>query len=310
MDGGVSMLQMTLERVLPLVDSSQDILISTNDTYVDQILKDLEKYAITRDQIITEPDKKNTGPAIALAISYLYEKSWTEDDEIVLSVHADQIISPNQTFVAYVKGAMELARQWKIVSFGINPTKPETGYGYIQVDSQHVGDFGQPIQQFVEKPDLETAKKYISSGNYYRNSGTFMFPLGKTVEELRRHTPELASFIDLWYTQFYESYDHVSKIAIDVALMEKTTIWYVVPMHLQRSDVWSWDSIYEISDKDESDNVILWDVTLDTVTNSLVRSTHTPIKINGIDDIIVVEDQSGIYITKKWHSQWIKKLLE
>ena len=308
-DGEVSMLQMTVERVLSLVQTPKDILISTHIDYVDLILNDLSWYDISRDQIITEPAKKNTWPAIALAIAYLYEHYQANDDEIVLSVHADQIIAPNQTFVAYVKGAMELASQWNIVTFGINPTAPETWYGYIQVDMTHVGEFGQPIQQFVEKPDMETAKAYIASGNYYRNSGTFMFPLKKTVEELRTHTPELAGYIDKGYTNFYDTYADVSSIAIDVALMEQTTIWYVVPMHIQWSDVGSRDSMYAIGTKDASENVVSWDVTLQNVHGSLVRSTTTPIKINDIDNILVVEDEAGIYITKKSKSQWVKKLL-
>ena len=300
---------MTLERVLPLVKSSKDILISSNESYVQLIIDDLKEFDITRDQIITEPEKKNTWPAIALAMAYLYEQYGAKDDEIVLSVHADQIITPNQTFVAYVKWAMELAKWWNIVTFWINPTKPETWYWYIQVDQDHVWEFWQPIKQFVEKPDLETAKSYVAWWNYYRNSGTFMFPLWKTVEELRIHTPELTRFIDLWYEEFYKSYNDVPAIAIDVALMEKTNIWYVVPMHLQRSDVGSWDSMYEIWQKDDSDNVILGDVITKNVSGSLVRSTIRPIKINDIDDIIVVEDESGIYITSKSKSQWVKKLL-
>jgi len=305
-----SMLQMTFERVLPLVDSTNDILISSNDAYVQLILDDLHMHDITRDNIITEPSKKNTWPALGLAMSYLKDNCGCNEDEVVLSVHADQIITPNQTFIAYVKGAQEYAQKWYIVTFGINPTKPETWYWYIQVDMEHVGDFGQPIQQFVEKPDLETAKQYVSSWNYYRNSGTFMFPLWVTINEINKLTPSLWKHISSWYDAFYANYDKVESIAIDVALMEKTDKWYVVPMHLQWSDVWSWDSMYDISIKDEQNNVLLGDVKVNDVSSSIVRSTNTPIKLNGVDNIVVIEDESGIYISTRGQSQWIKKLLE
>lgn len=308
-DGEESMLQMTYERVRPLVENNTDILISTNEMYAQMIKDDLAEFDISDQQIIIEPAKRNTTAAIWLAVSYIKDILGWSDDEVVLIVPADHFISPNQTFLAYAKGATEVASKWNIVTFGIDPSYPETWYGYIQVDPTSVSDFSQKVLQFVEKPDQETAKKYLNSWNYYRNSWIFMFSVWIILQEMKQYIPSIWELANWTYQAYYDAYEDIQNIAIDVAVMEQTDHIHVVPMHIKRTDVWSRDSMYGVLEKDEHENAIIGDVKIDNVSGSMIRATSTKIKVNDINNIIVIEDDDGIYITKKWKSQWVKNLL-
>jgi mannose-1-phosphate guanylyltransferase/mannose-6-phosphate isomerase len=306
-DGGKSLIQQTYDRVVWLVDSFDDIYISTNEQFKTMTLEHFA-WAVSESHIITEPTKKNTGPAMALMTSYLIDQGvmW---DEPLLFVAADHDIRPVDDFHRYMQLAAKKMEWGQIIIFGITPNRPEIWYGYIHVQNKDIEAVIQPVHQFVEKPDRDTAQQYINEWWYYRNSGIFMTTIDTLKQEFAMFNSQWWSLIQWGYQWFVARYDMMEEIPFDKAVMERTSHAMVVPMNLQWSDVGSRDSIYEISPHDDHDNVVLWDIKLHNVSRSYIRSIRTPIRINDIDDLIVVECDDGIYITRAGSSQHIKKVL-
>jgi mannose-1-phosphate guanylyltransferase/mannose-6-phosphate isomerase len=303
-----SLLELTYERILDLVQP-QDIITITNKEYfyfvkniTDKFSKDMSK------NIILEPIGRNTAPAIALACNYILERLNADTDEEVFVFPSDHLIEPKEKFIEYMKNGLSAVRDGYIVTFGIKPTKPETGYGYIKA-GENLGKYTK-VERFVEKPSLETAEKYLKEGLYYWNSGIFAFKISTILEEFKKHAPEIYIYLSKSYKEIIENFNSMPNISIDYAIMEKTDKVALVPMELIWSDLGSWDSFYEVREKDEYGNVVLGDVyTLDT-KNSLIFSNKRLVSVIGIEDAIIIETDDAILISKRGKGQEVKKLLE
>ncbi len=310
-----SLFQKTVKRNLNSVNSIDDILIITNNNYQfhikNQLKEILESDKETPFNIILEPIGRNTAPAIALTAKYALEKLGAEEDEVLFISPSDHLISPDDKFTEYVKKAEELAKQGFIVTFGIRPNKPETGYGYIEKDGKLEGEIEAfKVKQFHEKPDYETAKKYIATGDYFWNSGMFAFSIRTILDELKKYSPEIYQHLEgKTFEEVVMNFSEMPDISIDYAVMEKTEKAVVLPLDIMWSDVGSWDSVYEVSEKDENKNVKIGNVIDIDTKNSLIMGDKRLIATIGLEDLIIVETPDAIVIAKKGEGQKIKNLV-
>jgi len=311
--GSETLLQKTIKRNLKAVDNIEDIIIITNNDYqfhVKNQIEDIIDFPVEKLNIILEPIGRNTAPAIALAVKYALEKLETTEDEVLFISPSDHIISPDDKFVEYVKKAEELAKRGYIVTFGVNPTKPETGYGYIEADTENKIEEGYKVKQFHEKPDLETAKKYLMSGNYYWNSGMFAFSIKTILEDFKNYIPEIYEKLqNQTLEEMIINFEDMPDISIDYAVMEKTNKAVVLPLNIMWSDVGSWDSVYEVLEKDENQNVKIGNVLDIDTKGSLIFGNKRLISTIGLEDLIIVETDDVLLIAKKGEGQKVKEIV-
>jgi len=211
-----SFFQQTIERVLKIVNNSEDILIVTNKEYLFHVKNQLKEINISEKDIhiITEPIIRNTAPAITLAVKFLIEKLGTNKSETLLVTPSDHIIFPLSGFIEYINQAQKLAEAGYLVTFGIKPTKPETGYGYIEAGESL--DTGYKVKRFHEKPSLEKAREYLNKGNFYWNSGMFAFTVGSILEEFKQHCEDIYKMIEnRTYENLIENFYSMPEISID-----------------------------------------------------------------------------------------------
>ena len=309
-----TLLQKTIKRNLKAVNDINELIIITNNDYqfhVKNQISDIIELSEKELHIILEPIGRNTAPAIALAVKYALDKLGSSEDEVLFISPSDHIISPDDKFVEYVKKAEELAKKGHIVTFGINPVKPETGYGYIEADTQNKIDTAYKVRQFHEKPDLETAQKYIMSGNYYWNSGMFAFSIKTILEEFRKHIPEIYNQIEnQTFEEVIMNFEDMPDISIDYAVMEKTDKAVVLPLDITWSDVGSWDSVYDVLEKDESQNVKIGNILDVNTKGSLIFGNKRLISTIGLEDLIIVETDDVLLIAKKGEGQKVKEIVK
>ncbi|MGC9080675.1 mannose-1-phosphate guanylyltransferase/mannose-6-phosphate isomerase, partial [Sulfurihydrogenibium sp.] len=308
-DSSKSLFQKTVERCLKAVGNINDIIIITNNEYQFHVKNQLEDIGIKDfKNIILEPIGRNTAPAVALAVRYALDKLNVTENETLFISPSDHIISPEDRFVDYVKKADYFAKKGFIVTFGVNPTKPETGYGYIEADMPI--EEAYKVKQFHEKPDLKTAQKYIMAGNYYWNSGMFTFSIKTILEEFKKHSPDIFNQInEKTFEEVVISFIDMPDISIDYAVMEKTDKAVVLPLNIVWSDVGSWDSVYEVLDKDENENVKVGNVIDIDTKKSLIFGNERLIATVGVEDLMVIETPDVIVIAKKGEGQKIKDLV-
>jgi mannose-1-phosphate guanylyltransferase/mannose-6-phosphate isomerase len=309
-----SLIQQTVSRLLKTA-GPEDILIMTNDEYKFHVKSDLDALPDeVSGNIVLEPFKRNTAPAIALALRYCVDKLGCGEDEVVFVCPADHIIEPESKFIQYLKAAEDAARKGVIVTFGIKPLYPETGYGYIKCKGRSAISNQQSayleVERFVEKPDAETAEKYLKDGGYYWNSGMFAFTIGTIVKELRRHAPEIAALYDSGYDHMFSSFGQMPDISIDYAVMERADTVVSLPMDIQWNDVGSWDSMFEVFPKDEAGNIKIGDVISHDTKNTLVISDKRLIATVGLDNLLVVETDDAILIARRGDAQKVKHVVE
>jgi len=306
-----SLFQKTIKRSLFVV-KPEDLVIITNEDYKFLIQSQLLELSLPNRlfSVVFEPTRRNTAPAIALVVKYVLENFEIGEDEVLFVSPSDHIISPNEKFAEYVKQAEDIAKQGYIVTFGVNPTKPETGYGYIEADLEKPVGKGYRVKRFHEKPDFETAQRYILSGNYYWNSGMFVFSIRTILEEFEKHAPEIFDFIE---SQTFEgiiaNFDEMPDISVDYAVMEKTDKAVVLPMNIMWSDVGSWDSVYEVLDKDENQNVKVGNVVDIDTKNSLIMADKRLVATVGVDNLMVIETPDVVVVVQRGEGQKIKDLV-
>lgn len=266
--------------------------------------------------IILEPMAKNTAPAIAAACCAAMKQ---DEDAVVVVLPSDHVIADVQTFQKAVKAAALNAEKGALVTFGIVPTFPATGYGYVKAAGSEC-DGAFTLERFVEKPCLEKAQEYLASGEYAWNSGMFVFKASSFLDELKIHSPEMATLaiesfekatIDTDFIRLdKEAFGKIKGDSIDYAVMEKTTKGKVVKLNAGWDDVGSWSALYDISKKDENQNVIKGDViTLDT-TSSYIHGGKRTIATIGLDDIVIVDSDDALLIAAKGKIQDVKKVAE
>lgn len=302
------LLRKTVIRNLKALKKESDIVIVANKEYEFHIKNQLRDLNVDRMHIILEPTGRNTAPAVALAVKYILEILGSDEEEVLIISPSDHIIHPDDKFVDYIKKGESLAREGYIVTFGVCPSKPETGYGYIEAGSP-VGEAFK-VRRFHEKPDLDTAIKHISAGNYYWNSGIFMFSIKTILQEFEKHSSEIFDFINSKsFEEMINTFEAMPNISIDYAIMEKTDRAVVLPMSITWSDVGSWDSLYEVLEKDENKNVKIGNIIdLDT-KNSLIIANQRLVATIGVENLIIVETPDVILIAKRGDGQKVKDLV-
>jgi len=307
--GKKSLLQQTLERILNIV-SPKDILLLTNEQYIFHVLSEVNEVSKDlSDNILLEPARRNTAPAIALGMKYCLERLRISPEEVLFVCPSDHIIKPVEKFVEYVKLAEKVARQGYIVAFGIKPLYPETGYGYIKITGKDLGGY-YLVEKFTEKPNFETAKRFLSEGNYFWNSGMFVFTIETMIEELRLCIPEIYQLFNQPLEDMIATFPKMPDISIDYAVMEKSKKVVAIPMDIYWSDIGSWDSLYDALDKDEKANVILGDVLAKDTESCLVIGNKRLIATVDLKDLTIVETDDAILIAKRGSAQKVKHVLE
>jgi len=312
-----SLIQQTVLRLLNAL-TSKDILIMTNNEYRFLVDSDLKSLAATGYQalianMILEPAKRNTAPAIALALKYCTDKLGCSADEVVFISPSDHIIEPESKFLQYLKVAEKIAAKGFIVTFGIRRLNPETGYGYIKTKGPKVkgldGEYYQ-VESFTEKPDRATAEGYLKRGGYFWNSGMFAFRIDTLQGELKKLAPEIFELSNLGYDKMLASFDQMPDISIDYAVMEKSDRVVSMPMEISWNDVGSWDSLFDIFPKDDSGNVKIGDVLTHSTRDTLIMSDERLIAAVGLDGILVVETDDAILVARRGDAQKVKDIVE
>ena len=309
LDTDKSLLQQTFIRLNTFCDA-KDIVTITNIKHLSDIklqLNKIDKSNIT----IGEPLGKNTAPAIACALEYFKQQS--NEDDVVLIVPSDHLIKNFDAFNKTVEQGKVLAEQGYIVTFGIMLTYLEIGYGYIKTETELLT--GYKVEKFVEKPNLETAKQYLESGNYYWNSGIFMGKISIFMQEFETYAKDIYKNLkDLDFSTEtkikYGIYENMPSISIDYAIMEKSQKVTLVNLQSDWNDLGSWQSLYEIKEKDNNGNVITGKVVTDNVKNSFIYSQKEIVAVSGLENVIIVETEDAIMACKLDESQNVKKLYE
>jgi len=307
------MIRATFERA-QRIDGATSPIIVTNEDHVDAIDADLDRrHDVT---LIIEPVGRNTAPAVAVAA---YEAMRGGSDPLLLVLPSDHVITDELAFSAAVSAAAAQAAEGYLATFGINPDKAETGYGYISV-----GDAIAPsvhrVVEFREKPDAQTAAQYLASGTYLWNSGMFLFKASTFLNELHEFASDIADGAEhAWNKASRERnrvvlnhriFSTVRGESIDYAVMEKTANAAVVPTDPGWSDVGSWASLWEIADKDEHGNILVGDVIDVDVSGSYIAAGDRLIAIVGVEDIIVVDTPDALLVISRDRAQDVKQIVD
>ncbi len=307
-----TMLQDTITR-LEGTKASSPIFIC-NDAHRFLVAEQLRQKKINHGGILLEPVGRNTAPAIALAALHA---TINGEDPILLVLAADHLIKDTSAFHSAIVDAQDLAEQGKLVTFGIVPDQPHTGYGYIKAGGQ-IGS-GFSVSEFVEKPEISTAQDYVASGNYFWNSGMFMFKASRYLEELKKFNPEMLDVCqraidtetpDLDFIRVdHDIFSTCPDDSIDYAVMEKTDSAAMVPLDAGWSDVGSWTSLWETASKDPNGNVTVGDTILENTKNSYVNAEQRLVSVIGLEDVIVVETKDAVMVAHKDDAQSIKNVV-
>lgn len=320
--GDTTLLQQTAARLENFDDAAPPIVVC-NEEHRFLVAEQLRAMEIAPTAIILEPVGRNTAPATAVAA---LRAMATDLEALLLVLPADHLIEDVNAFRNAVMAGIEPAREGKLVTFGIKPDKPETGYGYIKKgDGLTVGKKKKTAQayavaQFVEKPDIATAKKYLQSGDYLWNSGMFLFRADTFLHELQLHGPAMVeacqkSFAtatrDLDFLRLDEkAFAACPSDSIDYAVFEKTANAAVVPVDPGWSDIGSWSALWEVSSKDSNGNVLVGDVLTIDSSGSYIRAENRLVASVGIKDLIIVETADAVMVADKKHVQDVKRIVK
>lgn len=316
LDGDLTMLQCTIDRLNGLSCANPLVVCNEEHRFVvaEQLLQ-LDKLA---GNIILEPVGRNTAPAVALAALTALKSG---EDPLLLLLAADHVIKNVTAFQQAVTTAQPLAQAGKLVTFGIVPVAPETGYGYIRRGSAVTeSSSAYQVASFVEKPNLATAQAYLESGEYYWNSGMFLFKASHYIAELEKFRPDILAACENSLANVSPDMDfiRVDKQAfiacpddsIDYAVMEKTADAVVVPMDAGWNDVGSWSSLWEINSKDTNDNVLNGDVLSHNSNRNYVFAESALVATVGVEDLVVVQTKDAVLVAARDQVQDVKKIVE
>ena len=309
----LTMLQSTIERIDGM--STLEPIIITNEQHRFIVAEQLREYDI-KSRIILEPAGRNTAPAIALAA---FEAVKYGEDPILLILAADHVVLDKEAFQQSIKHALVQAELGYLVTFGIVPTSPETGYGYIH-RGREIDKNAYKVEQFVEKPSLEIAEKYIASGDYYWNSGCFMFKASSYLNELKQFSPEIYDICEKATKKMLKDIDFIRvdeneflkcpDDSVDYAVMEKTDKGIVVPMDAGWSDVGSWSALWDVSDKDQNQNSYRGDVIMKNTSNCYIYAPNKLVAAVGLDNIVIVDTKDAVLVADKSRVQEVKQVVE
>ena len=310
----LSLLQETLQRARSVGPFVERPLIVCNEAHRFLVAEQARAIALEPRAVVLEPAGRNTAPAVAAGA--LLASSFATDP-LLLVLPADHVLLDTAAFAAAVRVGIAAARDGRLVTFGVVPDKPETGYGYIAGGAERGGWFD--VERFVEKPDLRTAQSYVDSGRYYWNSGMFLFSASTFLRELDAHAPAMLdackravahAVVDADFTRLGQEFLESASNSIDYAVMEKTTRAAVVPLSAGWSDVGSWPALHDVLPKDANGNVAVGDVLLERCTRSYFASSGRTVAAIGLDDVVVVETKDAVLVMAREQAQDVKKIVE
>lgn len=313
--GNKTLLQETVERLdnLPLL---APLVVCNEETrfLAAEQMRQIEQESA---KILLEPAGRNTAPAIALAA---FEAVSDGEDPILLVMPADHKVANTDVFVGAVKNGAELSKAGHLVTFGIVPDKPETGYGYIRSGASIIESDAFVVDSFVEKPDKSTAESYLLSGGYYWNSGIFMFRASRYLEELEKYRPDILQACqnafagkeeDLHFLRFDEAaFLACPDESVDYAVMENTNSAVVLPLDAGWSDIGSWSSLWEVSPKDASKNCQIGDVICLDGSGNYINAGSRLVATVGLEDMVVVETKDVVFVAPKDRVQDVKDIVK
>jgi mannose-1-phosphate guanylyltransferase/mannose-6-phosphate isomerase len=313
--GDNTMLQETILRLSGL-DNLADPIIVCNADHRFLVAEQCQQIGVKNPTILLEPVGRNTAPAISAAA---LQSLKTSDDAVLLVLSADHVIQDVEAFHQAIKIASSQAQEGKLITFGIVPTNANTGYGYIK-SSKNNTDGAYKVEEFVEKPDLETAQTYLEQGNYLWNSGMFMFKADTLIDELTTLSPEIVASVknavnnaeqDLDFIRLdKQAFESSRSDSIDYALMEKSDNVFFVPLDAGWSDVGSWSALYDIGAKDGSGNVLKGDVIAKDTTNTYIYASHHMVTAVGVDNLVVIDTPDATFIASQDKAHEVKSIVE
>jgi mannose-1-phosphate guanylyltransferase len=312
--GENTMIQETVKRINGLVPK-ENILIVTNETQKPGIMEQLPEIPV--ENIIVEPFGRNTAACIGLASIIIQKRS---PDAVTFVMPADHIIKDNEKFLETLKTAAKFSSEKNaLVTIGIQPTRPETGYGYIQIDEDSGKNNLYKVLTFAEKPNYATAVNFIKSGDFFWNSGMFIWKIDMILNEISNLMPDLfEGLIQIkehintpdFPNKLNEIYGHLKSISIDYGIMEKSDKVYLVKGIFSWSDVGSWEAVYELSDKDADGNVKVGTVYTDMALDSYIYSPDKLTAVIGLDNVIVINCNNALLICKRDKAQDVKNIID
>lgn len=317
LNNDLSLIQKTVLR-LRSFDGLELPLIICNQTHYALCRDQMHAIGMERAQYILEPVGRNTGPAVAAAARYCQD--FLNVDSKLLILPSDHWIHDEHAFAQAIENAISLVNEQKIVTFGITPTEPCSGYGYIQAGDADKTNKGFEIRSFTEKPTREQAQILIDKGNYYWNSGIFFAKASVFSEEVTRHAPEIAQNISETFSNskfqdnlFYLNEKTFSKcpdISFDYAVMEKTEVGYVYPLSIAWNDLGSWDAVAQASPSDENGNNFQGTVIAKDTQNCLIRSDDKWIVTYGVSDLVIISSHESVLIMNKNNTEYVRSIVK
>ena len=311
-----TLFQGTLKRVQHL-ENVKSSLVICNAEHRFIVAEQARAINIKLSGILLEPFAKNTAPAITLAALHLIANN--DREGVILILPSDHTIQNESTLHAAIKVGAKVAQQGKLVTFGILPTRPETGYGYIEAGTL-LGEGALKVKEFAEKPDLSTAQGYVDSGRHYWNSGIFMFTAKAFLQEMTKFHPEIVDACERAFNLRGDDLDFIRidansfnacpSISIDCAVMEKTQSGAVIPLNANWDDLGSWTSVKNALTKDQHGNTIQGDVISVDAKNNYTHAAHRLVTLLGVEDLLVIETADAVMVAHQDSAQDVKKIVE
>ena len=313
LDGDETLLQTTIDRLSPVIPA-ENVLIVTQEAHA----KGEAYHALLPYDSLYEPIGRNTAPAIALAAAYLTAEG---TDPVMVVLPADHIIKNEVQFRAHLEVAIQAALNGKLVTFGIQPTRPDIGFGYIKVKAQPCDDSQVcEVERFTEKPNLETAESFLKDGGYYWNSGMFVWRASVILDEIQQHLPKVYQIVQAILAEsrsgvtFQEAVEKhfaaMPSISIDYGVLEKSERVSLIPCDIGWNDVGSWHAVHEISAKDENGNALQGNVIAVGCKNSLIRAEKRLVAAIGVEDLCIIETDDAVLISKSDQTQRVREVVD
>lgn len=308
--GDVTLLEATIKRILPLIPA-QNILIVTNQAYVKEIRKQSKVFQIPTANILLEPEARNTAPAICWSAAWIYKK---DPQAKIIVLPSDHLILKEKKFHQVLKQALQLAEEEFLVTLGIRPTRPDTGYGYLKTQlTKNKAKSIYKVAQFLEKPNLAKAKQLIKSKNYLWNSGMFIWKAETILAAFDEFLPKMTKAFQqgVNQTSINKFWGKLERVSIDYGIMEKAKNVVTVPAEdIGWSDLGSWDSLVDVLQADKKGNVLQAESYLYDCKNILVRGHSKPIAVIGLEDVMIIDTPDTLLVCKKGRSQDVREIVE
>ncbi len=317
LQGEKTLLESTIERLAPLIQPSDVLIVTGAEHAKGEAYNSLRPY-----QTLLEPVGRNTAPAIALAAAWLQDQA-SGEDPIMVVLPADHIIKHSEAFQEALQQAIAAAEDGRLITFGIKPTRPDTGFGYIKV-AEEIGAESPSavlaVDEFTEKPDPKKAEEFVAQDCYYWNSGMFVWRASAILSEIKAQLPDVYSTVKKIRADWAESeslqdaidrgFASMPNISIDYGVLEKSNNVALIPCSLGWSDVGSWDAVHEVAERDDDNNAVQGRAIVTDCGNSLVHSNKRLVAAVGVQDLCIIETADAVLVTKRGESQRVREIVD